>query len=307
MSWLPEGPWLDLAVDLCGPFPTGEYLMVGVDYYSRWVEVAILKTTTADKIVEHLEQWFSVYGVPKTIKSDNGPQFVSSVFKDFLSQNGIGHRRTTPYWPRANGQVEVQNRTLLKSIRVACAEGKNWRRELPKFLLAYRSTPHSVTGATPAELMFGRNIRTKLSQSVEDCASEQGDIDSKARVTDAKCKLQSKQYADKKRHAVASDLDIGDRVLLRQDKQNKLTTRYEHDPYEIVEKKGSSLTLEDKHGKRVRRSTGHVKRFVQGLEHCEDDGEVSEDIEEVPAELGIGVNRPRRNVGPPAVLRDYVL
>ena len=65
-------------------------------------------------------------------------------------------------WPQANGHVERQNRTLLKSLKVAHTEGKNWREELQKFLLAYRTTPQTSTGVTPAFLMFGRELKAKL-------------------------------------------------------------------------------------------------------------------------------------------------
>ena len=69
---------------------------------------------------------------------------------------------TTPLWPRENGEVERQNRSLLKAIRVARAEKRDWRLELTKYLLAYRSTPHITSGQSPAELLFGRKLSTKL-------------------------------------------------------------------------------------------------------------------------------------------------
>ena len=75
---------------------------------------------------------------------------------------GVEHCYTTPLWPRANGEVERQHRSLLKSIRAAHAEGKDWKEELNKFLLAHRSTPHSTSGSSPAELLFKRKISTKM-------------------------------------------------------------------------------------------------------------------------------------------------
>ena len=151
----PTGPWQNVAVDLMGPLPTGESLVVVVDYYSCFYEVGILRSTTVDKVIDFLGPVFSV-------KSDNGPQFVSQVFKDFLVEHGIEHRTSPPLWPQANGEVERQNRTLLKVLKVAQVEGKRWQDELQKFLLAYRSMPQASPGATPAFLMFGREIRTKL-------------------------------------------------------------------------------------------------------------------------------------------------
>ena len=61
-----------------------------------------------------------------------------------------------PLWPRANREVERQNKSLLKAMCAAQAEGKPWQQELQKYLLGYRSTPHTTTGASPAELLHGR-------------------------------------------------------------------------------------------------------------------------------------------------------
>ena len=97
-----------------------------------------------------------------SIKADNGPQFVSQGFEVFLKDNNIEHRTSTPLWPQANGEVERQNRSLLKAMRVAHSEGRDGRKELKKFLLGYRSTPYTTTGVSPAKLLFGREIRSKI-------------------------------------------------------------------------------------------------------------------------------------------------
>lgn len=73
------------------------------------------------------------------------PNFVLQNFEKFLEEYGINHEISTPYWPQANGEVERLNKTLLKAIRTANVEGKDWRKDLPKFLSAYRSTPHTLT------------------------------------------------------------------------------------------------------------------------------------------------------------------
>ena len=86
--------------------------------------------------------------------------------EDYQNEMGIEHRYTTPLWPRANSEVERQNRSLLKSMRAAHAEGRNWREDLNRFLLAYRSTPHSTTGKSPVELLFRRKLTTKKPELV---------------------------------------------------------------------------------------------------------------------------------------------
>ena len=115
---LPDGPWQHLAADLLGPLPTGESILVLVDYYSRFFEVEIMKSTTSDKVIKALNKFFVTHGLPFSVKTDNGPQFVSESFKNFMSENGITHRHTTPLWPQANGEVERQNRAIMKRIRL---------------------------------------------------------------------------------------------------------------------------------------------------------------------------------------------
>ena len=119
---LPERPWQDLALDLLGPLPTGEHLLVLVDYFSRWMEVDIIYSTTSEVIIKCLEKQFCRYGVRCTLKTDNGANLVSAEMDGYLTEMGIKRRLTTPLWPRANGEVKRQNRSLLKAMRAAQAE-----------------------------------------------------------------------------------------------------------------------------------------------------------------------------------------
>ena len=155
---LPRHPWQHLAVDLLGPLPTGEHLMVLVDYYSRFYEVDVLRSTTSEVVIERLAAHFARHGFPDSLQSDNGPQFVSASFVAFLEEHGVQHRRTTPYWPRANGEVERQNRSILKALRITNSQGLPLHRELTRYLSMYRTTPHVATGHTPASLLFNRPI-----------------------------------------------------------------------------------------------------------------------------------------------------
>ena len=82
-------------------------------------------SVTASQIISRLEKIFAFHGLPVTITSENGPQFRSEEFERYHVDNGILHRKATPQWAQANGEVERQNRSLLKSMRIAQAEGKN--------------------------------------------------------------------------------------------------------------------------------------------------------------------------------------
>ena len=123
---LPSAPWQHLAADLLGPLPSEPYIFVLVDYYIRYFEVAITKTITSEKMTLLILKFCLTHGLPLSIHTDNGRQFTSQHFKDFMLENGITHQRTTPLWPQANGEVERQNRSIMKQVRIAQAEGHEW-------------------------------------------------------------------------------------------------------------------------------------------------------------------------------------
>lgn len=132
-----------------------------------------------------------------------------------------------PYSPQANGEVERQNKTLLKAIRVAHSEGKNWKKELDKFLVAYRSTPQSVTGKSPFEIMYGRKMKNKLAslnKELDECV----DV---IRERNMIRKEKEKSYFDCKNNTKVMDVEKDDIVMLKQNKENKLSTRFASSPY----------------------------------------------------------------------------
>ena len=94
--------------------------------------------------------------------SDNGKQFVSAEFENFLKTCGIKHTRVSPYFARSNGKLERFHRYLKKNFRAAISEGKSWEKELPKILMSYQATPHPVSGKSPSMLLFNREIRMKV-------------------------------------------------------------------------------------------------------------------------------------------------
>lgn len=255
---LPDGPWQELAVDLLGPLPSGDSLLVLVDYYSRYMEVDVLRSTTSQVVICRLDAQFARHGIPIGLRTDNGPQFVSEEFVQYLSQMGIKHRRTTPLWPQANGEVERQNRSLLKVLKIAQVEHRDWRQALNTFLLAYRSTPHSTTGSTPAELLYHRKIRTKLPSLDEE---ELVDSDQSVVDRDRELKQKMRDSADKARDAQESDLVPGTTVLVRQPRVDKLSTLFSPEPFVVSARHGSQLTLTSPQGVQYRRNLAHVKRY----------------------------------------------
>ena len=187
-----------------------------------------------------LEAIFARYGLPEVLTSDNGPNFVSEEFEAYLKESGLKHRHVTAKWAQASGEVEKQNSSILKRLRWAHAEGKDWKRKLVKYMAVYRTTPHHTTGKTPAFLLMDCYIRTKLpqlSQPVHD--------DEETRERNKAMKFKSKQYADTRRNARTSDLQPDDNVLLRQEKRNKMSTTFGTQLYKVRDIKGHQVIISD--------------------------------------------------------------
>lgn len=221
-----------------------------------------MKEITAADTIKELAIVFSRFGLPVTLRVDNGPQFSENCkeFHEFCESNGIRVINTIPYWPAMNGEVERQNRSILKRLRIAQELGKDWRWELRRYLLTYHSTNHSMTGRSPAELMFGRKIRNKLPgvPAVEV-------FDEEVRDRDRVHKENQKAYADKKRSAEESEIAVGDRVVMqRMKKVNKLQSNYSPQEFEVVRKTGGDTTVRSfVTGKDYRRNVAHLKKIHQ--------------------------------------------
>ena len=260
MSPLPPAPWHTLHIDFCGPFPTGEYLLVVIDAYSRFPEVDIIRSTSATAIIPKLDRIFATHGIPAVLRSDNGPPFTSHEIKKYMEENGIEHQRITPLWPQANSEAESFMKPLTKAIRSAHAEGKQWTKHLYKFLLNYRTTPHTTTRYAPATLLFNRQVRNKLPQ----LTPEEPSTSQEVRKNDQKAKIKMKENADMKRRASPSNLKIGDIVLVRQRKNNKFSTRFDPRPFEVVRKKGTMVTA-CRDGKYITRNISQFKVIDSSL------------------------------------------
>lgn len=159
---LPAEAMQHVAVDFLGPLPNGMSVLVAIDYYSRYQMAKLMRRTDAKETVFQLKEMFDVLGYPQAITCDNGPQFISEEFKKFCDEFDIKIVATIPYWPQQNGEVERQNRSLLKILRISHNTGGCLDKDLTDYLKMYRATRHPTTGKTPNELCIGRNVRDKL-------------------------------------------------------------------------------------------------------------------------------------------------
>ena len=157
----PTGPWQGLHVYFKGPVLERTYLVV-VDAYSKCPEIVNMLITTATATIKVLHEIFSRHGLPETIVSDNGLQFISEEFSNFCNNNGIIHRKSAPYKPSTNGQAERIVQVLKSAITRARITGEDIDTAVARHMLIYRNTVHSTTGECPSMLLMKRKLRTRL-------------------------------------------------------------------------------------------------------------------------------------------------
>lgn len=158
-SWEKETqPWTRLHIDYAGP-KKGKFYFVVVDSFSGWPEVYATKADPSTEItIQFLRDIFSRFGLPLVLVSDNATYFKSAEMQKFCLSNGIKQKHPAPYKPSTNGAAERAVKTLKEKIETAEIMSEL---ELKQILMKWRSTPDS-TGLTPAEKLFGRNIRTRM-------------------------------------------------------------------------------------------------------------------------------------------------
>eukprot|EP00117_Sycon_ciliatum_P032596 scpid32291/ scgid25245/ Transposon Ty3-G Gag-Pol polyprotein; Gag3-Pol3; Transposon Ty3-1 TYA-TYB polyprotein; Capsid protein; p24; Spacer peptide p3; Nucleocapsid protein p11; Ty3 protease; p16; Spacer peptide J; Reverse transcriptase/ribonuclease H; p55; Integrase p61; Integrase p58 len=200
---LPARPWQRLAVDLFH-FEGHDYLLT-VDYFSRFIEVDQLKSTTSHAVIAALSLHFARYGTPEGLVSDNGPQFSSDEFALFLARHSIQHRTSSPRYPQSNGMAERAVRTIKEMLRKDP--------DLPSTLLAYRSTPLQ-SGPSPAQLLMGRRIQSSLPLPESALAPEWPDLIEFRRREVARKSAQADTFDDHHAARAPSPLGPGDRVWL---------------------------------------------------------------------------------------------
>jgi hypothetical protein len=162
-TW-PIRPFQRVHIDFCEKDKNN--FLVLVDSHSKWIDVKHMSSTTAERTIDELRLIFANHGLPEEIVSDNGPQFTSGEFSDFMSKNGIKHTLVPPYHAASNGAAERSVRIVKEALAKQVLDGKkgmSMKHRLANFLIKYRTTPQSVTGRTPAELMVKRQLRTRLS------------------------------------------------------------------------------------------------------------------------------------------------
>ena len=256
-------PWERIHLDFAEI--KGQNFLIVVDSYSKWLEVFPMRQTKASDTIEVLRTLFARYGLPVQVVSDNGPQFISEEFREFLRLNNVKHTLCPPYHPSSNGLAEKYVQTFKRLFGKTSTE-LSLKHRVAKVLFNYRNVPHTTTGISPAELFLKRSPRTHLSL-VKPCLQR---------------KVESRQAASKEqcdgRTPVMRNFDLNQNVKVRNTRGN----REKWIPGVIVDIKGPSTYLV--------RVPGNSRRYVHADHLIPDDSftrtdgySESKDYEELPS------------------------
>lgn len=276
-------PMQRVAMDLTGPLPLthrrNRYVLVCMDYFSKWVETYALPNIEAKTVARaFVEEFCCRFGLPEEIHSDQGSQFQSALFTQMCCMFGIGKTRTTAYHPQSDGMVERFNRTLKNMLsKLVNAKQNDWDEHLSMVTMAYRSSVHQSTGFTPSQLMFSREMILPIDllygrpKDEITCVSEeyvlalQGRVEVTRNLVRENLKsnfLKQKTYFDRK--CKQCEFRSGDRVWVRKEIHkpgisHKLDAKW-NGPFTVVKKLSGVLFRISQPGK-VKTLVVHANRL----------------------------------------------
>ncbi|GJW38422.1 reverse transcriptase domain-containing protein [Tanacetum coccineum] len=147
-------------IDFMGPFPSSrgnKYILVAVDYLSKWVEAKALPTNDARVVCKFLKSLFARFGAPRAIISDRRTHFCNDLFVKVILKYGLTHHLSTAYHPQTSGQVVVSNRGLKRILERTIGENRaSWSDKLDEALWAFRTAYKTPIGCTSYKLVYGK-------------------------------------------------------------------------------------------------------------------------------------------------------
>ena len=277
-----EAPFTHLGLDIIGPLPITErnnqYIIVIVDYFTKWVEAEPTANVTAKDVVYFLTKVFARHGTPSVITTDNGTQFSADFTKIFLDLYDVYIRFITTYHPESNGLTENRNREIGKLLRLLGAKEENWDLILPSALWALRTAKNSVTKYSSFELLYGRKdlqpfeLATTLPTSnVLGSKEEQlieKFIDHHKWILDAceNLKKNNQYWTQRKeqetRFNKQNEINVGDLVKVKNFTRHKLEP-YFVGPYIVIRKQFNTVSLEDPNLKLKLERPVHLKNVIK--------------------------------------------
>ena len=248
-------PFSHIIIDCVGPLPKTkaghQYLFTIMCSATRFPEAIPMRSINADKISDALIGFFSRYGLPKTVQSDQGSNFTSKLFRQVLQRLGIRHAMSSAYHPQSQGALERYHQTLKNMLRTYCFEhGGDWDRGIPFVLFATREAVQESLGFSPFELVFGHAVRGPLKLLKETWLSSTEETGLLTYVENFKTRLynaltlvklnllqaQSKMKAYYDTKAKTRSFNPGDQVLMLTPMIGQPMSAKYTGPYEVVAK-----------------------------------------------------------------------
>jgi len=243
-SPLPENPWEKIGADLF--MHKGQSYLAVVDYYSRYLEIIHLTSTTSNAVINKFKNIFARWGIPYEIFSDNGPQFSATEFAKFAKAYGFNHTTSSPSYPQANGAAE---RAVQTAKRILDQEDPFLA------IMTYRATPVTATGYSPARLLTGREPRTTMPYTRRHMQPRCSNTEN-IRRSDEKAKSQYEKFYNR-RYSAKKPLQP-----LVQDDPVRMRTDHDKRWSDVGRIVGSntprSYTVKTSHGNTVRRNRRHL-------------------------------------------------
>lgn len=264
MTDVPTNPWDYISMDFA-TISVKEKALVLIDNYSKFLVIVPMMKTDSDSVKKVLSRIFYTYNRPKTLKADNGPPFGSAELGKWLKEKwGVNLIHSTPLNPTENGLVE---RCMQGINKIASITSKgNLHDSLAEYAAAYNSWPNAITKVPPAELMFGRVVRTALPR-IETEVRQLFDESYRDLIYENKFARNSRE--DLRRGAKCNSFKVGDKVLIQQEKQLKTDPIYKNSFNEIIkiDDEGRVLLKEIGSGRLFERNVKHIKKYVDAKSH----------------------------------------
>lgn len=226
---VPENCWDTVAVDLFGPMPSKNHVVVVQDLASKYPAAKLVKSTSADKVIPVLSDIYNNYGNPQTQISDNGSPFNSSAMNSFADQRGINLQKIPPLHPSSN-PAETFMRPLGKTMKIARDSATGEKEALETLLSNYRNTPHPATGLSPSSMLFRDGQRSAFPRVAV------GDNDvAEARARDLAMKQKYQQGINAGKYRTNSSFVVGDHVLMRNhQRERKFDPLFHEDDFVVL-------------------------------------------------------------------------
>ena len=240
----PTRRFAHIHVDVVGPLPLSKghrYLFTIIDRSTRWPEAVPMADSTTDSCVAALlSHWISRFGLPDDITSDRGPTFTSQVWTALAQHFGYSSHHTTSYNPAANGMVERFHRSLKAALMSRCTSA-DWFSQLPWTLLGLRTTPHSESGHSPAEMVYGDHLQVPADFF---CPGDRhGDVRTlhKSIQKFVPC---HQTYKDNRRPFIPPDLLTSSHVFMRIDGHKTPLTAPYRGPFQVLQRNDKAFLLD---------------------------------------------------------------